>query len=317
MNLARLVAQYCTGLVGQRGCRRDCRPEIRRCGRPSDLSRLCGYGGPIGSGRLGGCGRLGRCGIRTDGRRGARTDRPDGPLVALFDDRAQHRVQNRIQQRRKQTGGCDQREHRRRDEHVGDVARGAVGLVRGVPDVPGIVEIDVEVPEDVRARHPHRRVGHRQQVGWVGRPVGPPVVLADHLRALVGRVGRQGCGRAAAEVVLRIADRHPGQAGWVRRGSRVGCPSPQGRIDHLAALAVAEQGDRAGGVGQCPDRTDDAVRALLVEVLPEGPCGVVDGLAPVRRVTEVAAQLQLGEGDEVLEAGQSSFEGEDGGGQGC
>ena len=82
---------------------------------------------------------------------------------------------------------------------------------------------------------------------------------------------------------------------------------------------MAEQGDRSGGIGQCPDRTDridDAVRALLVEVLTEGPCVVVDGLAPVRRVTEVAAQLQLGERDEVLEADKSAFEGEDGGGQG-
>ncbi len=163
--------------------------------------------------------------------------------------------------------------------------------------------------------HPDHRVGHRQQVRAIGGPVRPSVVLLDHLGALVRGVGGQRGGRLAAEVVLRVADRHPGHPGRVRRGRRVGGPSSQRRVDDLATLAVTEQGDRAAVVRLRGDVLDEAVGAHLVELLTERQRQIVHGLAGVRRIAQLAAQLHLGEGDDVLQSDDAALEGEDGPGQ--
>ena len=164
----------------------------------------------------------------------------------------------------------------------------------------------------MRGGHTHCRVGHRQQIRCVGGPVRPAVVLLDDLGALVGRVGGQGCGGLAAEVVLRVADRDPRHPRRVRGIGRVCGPAPKRRVDDLATLAVPEHRDRGAVVRQCRDVLDKPVRAHLVESLAEWQGEVVDGLAVVRGIAQLATELHLGERDHVLQPDQPALEGENG-----
>ncbi len=164
-------------------------------------------------------------------------------------------------------------------------------------------------------RSAHRRIECGQQIGLVGGDVGPSVVLPDHLDPRVRGVGRHRIRGAAADDILRVADRDPGDFGGVGGARRVGGPVPQRRVDHLSALAVANQGDRRGITGAAVHGSLKPGRALVVERLPEGDRRVVDGIAGVGRGTQVTTKLARGEEEERLDPDQTALERQDSGRQ--